>query len=158
MLGVKLVLQQDQQLKCLGVLHSMSNSSSIVSIHGNDTGLQLWNQGPRQASDFLEQRCSQLRIPSTKSCLLTYSPACKQQYVAITPDDMLAVQEWQTRGWRQAPSVLTAHQQALAFNLSALEPPSKALASQDERSVKLVLTADKLLFFCKQCNSVLCPL
>ena len=58
-MGVQLVLQQNQYLECLRVLIAMPTSTSVVCIIGDNTGVQLWFRGPRYAGDFLAQWCSE---------------------------------------------------------------------------------------------------
>ena len=60
-------------------------------IEGRSTGLTLWFSGPRQVGTFVAECCSGAR-PLGTSPLRMLQP--RSQYVALRPDDILAVQEW----------------------------------------------------------------
>ena len=137
-MGVKLELKQDQQMCCLNELRRMSSSKSIVSIHGNNTSLQLWFRGPKQAGDFLDQWCSEVHHFS----LSVLHP--QKQYIAISPDDMLAIQEW-----HMANEGMETGSICPRCSSPGLQPISTGATQQrfgnPKRAVK---------FFCGQCTSV----
>ncbi len=66
-------------------------ADEIVYVEGTDDILTLWFSGPRPAGDFIAHWFSHDQL--LRHCFL---PALQpwSQYVAIRPDDMLDVQEW----------------------------------------------------------------
>jgi len=56
----------------------------------SDTTLQIWFRGPRALGDFLVQWCA-CASPLKGQSIRTLAP--QSTYVAIVPDDILAVQE-----------------------------------------------------------------
>jgi hypothetical protein len=59
-------LQSDQYQEYLGLLQTMTTSTSRVCIIGSDAGLQLWCCGLRKECDFLAQWCSHTIILKQK--------------------------------------------------------------------------------------------
>ena len=73
------------------MLRMIPAADQVVRLAGSPTGLELWFKGPRHAGDFLAQWCvSKNDLSSAK--LRTLSPP--PHYIAVDPDDMLAIQEW----------------------------------------------------------------
>ena len=69
----------------------MPLSENIVHLEGSHTGVTMWFSGPRQAGDFIAYWCSTDHPLRSLSLKALQPPG---QYVAIRPDDILAVQEW----------------------------------------------------------------
>jgi hypothetical protein len=90
-LGVQLDIEAEKHLQILEHLGTMETANDIVHLEGGSTGLTLWFSGPRQAGTFVADCCSGAR-PLGATPLRMLQP--RSQYVALRPDDILAVQEW----------------------------------------------------------------
>ena len=89
-LGVSLVVTAAQHAAILEHLSTLSAAVGIQRVVGTDSAIQLWFRGPRPLGDFLLQWCcSKHPWSSTRLCTLDLPG----QFLAITPDDMMAVQE-----------------------------------------------------------------
>ncbi len=90
-LGVQLEIEAEKHLQMLEHLGTMETANDVVHLEGRSTGLTLWFSGPRQAGTFVADCCSGAR-PLGTTPLRMLQP--RSQYVALRPDDILAVQEW----------------------------------------------------------------
>ena len=92
-LGVQLDIEAEKHPQMLERLGAMETANDVVHLEGRSTvtGLTLWFSGPRQAGTFVADCCSGAR-PLGTTTLRMLQP--RSQYVALRPDDILAVQEW----------------------------------------------------------------
>jgi len=90
-LGVRINVSPERQIPLLAEVRSVPGAAYITHIHGSGQGLTLWFSGPRQAGDFIAQWCDTAGRGRNASLQSLHPPG---QYVAILPDDILAVQEW----------------------------------------------------------------
>ena len=89
-LGISLTVSDTQHPLVLAHIQTLSAAVEIVRILADSTTLQIWLRGPRALGDLLSQWCRDDHAWSnTPICIIPSS----QPYVAIIPDDMLAVQE-----------------------------------------------------------------
>ena len=89
-LGVRVAANSIQQGPLLEFLWTLPESQAIVQISGGQHFLQLWFRGPRALGDFVGQWCGVDHAWASLDFELLPS---HHDYVAIVPDDMLAVQE-----------------------------------------------------------------
>ena len=78
-------------LQILEHLGTIESANDILHLHGRSAGLTLWFSGPRQAGTFVADCCAGAH-PFGTTLLRMLQP--QSQYVALRPDDILAVQEW----------------------------------------------------------------
>jgi len=89
-LGVRLTAPPAHHLVLLTYLDTLPEASGITKIEGTGQALAVWFRGPRALGDFLLKWCtSEHSFKEVKVC--TLKPA--QTYIAIVPDDILAIQE-----------------------------------------------------------------
>ena len=86
--GVRLEIEAGNHLQVLELLGIMAIADDIVHLEGTGTGLTLWFSGPRQAGTFVASCCSEAH-PFGSASLWMLQPL--SQYVALRPDDILAV-------------------------------------------------------------------
>ena len=89
-LGIKQIVGRKEQANLLEFLYMLPESREIVRISNGQQDLQFWFRRPRLLGDFLNRWCSAHHSRSG-SILHVLTP--QPQFVAIVPDDMLAVQE-----------------------------------------------------------------
>ena len=89
-LGVCFCTPHTRHPAVLEYLRLMPEMAAVVSIEGRKESLNVWFRGPRALGDFLILWCAQAP-PSDQVAIRTLAPPTT--YVAIVPDDMLAVQE-----------------------------------------------------------------
>ena len=89
-LGVRVAANSIQQGPLLDFLWTLPESQAIVQISGGQHVLQLWFRGPRALGDFVGQWCG---VDHAWAFLELQLLPSHHDYVAIVPDDMLAVQE-----------------------------------------------------------------
>ena len=89
-LGISLVVPPKQHQTLLGYLNALPGASGIVKIEGTGQALVVWFRGPRTLGDFLLRWCT-TDHPFKEANVHTLKPG--QTYIAIVPDDILAVQE-----------------------------------------------------------------
>ena len=94
-LGVRISTPCEQQSEVLGFMKTLPAVAEAVSVEGNDTALQVWFRGPRALGDFIIQWCADAS-PFSEQSIRTMAP--QSTYVAIVPDDILAVQELHMAG------------------------------------------------------------
>ena len=92
-LGVRMLISAERQMELLVLLKSAEGVDDIAHLSGCSQGLTLWFTGPRKAGDFISRWCANAGSEGYISILPLKPPG---QYVAIRPDDILAVQEWHT--------------------------------------------------------------
>ena len=89
-LGISLEVQPKQHQTLLSYLNALPEASGIVKIEGTGQALVVWFRGPRALGDFLLRWCT-TDHPFKEANVHTLKPG--QTYIAIVPDDILAVQE-----------------------------------------------------------------
>jgi hypothetical protein len=89
-LGVCFCTPHTRHPAVLEYLRLMPEMAAAVSIEGRRESLNIWFHGPRALGDFLVRWCAQAP-PFGQVAIRTLAPPTT--YVAIVPDDMLAVQE-----------------------------------------------------------------
>ena len=89
-LGVRIVAPCEQHKTVLEYLRTLPEMVTAVSVEGTNQALHIWFRGPRALGDFLIRWCADGSLFNTLSVCLLAPPTT---YVAIVPDDMLAVQE-----------------------------------------------------------------
>ena len=89
-LGISLVVPPKQHQTLLSYLNALPEASGIVKIEGTGQALVMWFRGPRAFGDFLLKWCT-TDHPFKEVNVHTLKPG--QTYIAIVPDDILAVQE-----------------------------------------------------------------
>ena len=92
-LGAQIQVRADRQGTTVVLLRSVQGVDDIVYLTGSPNGLTLWFKGPRAAGDFISHWCARTGSADYTSILPLRPPG---HYVAIRPDDILAVQEWYT--------------------------------------------------------------
>ena len=88
-LGIKQIVGRKEQANLLEFLYMLPESREIVRISSGQHDLQLWFRGLRLLGDFLNRWCSARSWSGSILHVLAPQP----QFVAIVPDDMLAVQD-----------------------------------------------------------------
>ena len=88
-----MLISAERQMELLVLLKSAEGVDDIAHLSGCSQGLTLWFTGPRKAGDFISRWCANAGSEGYISILPLKPPG---QYVAIRPDDILAVQEWHT--------------------------------------------------------------
>ena len=139
--GLHLRSLRQQQPEALELLISLPAAAEIVSVEGTVEALQIWFRGPRALGDFLVQWCECIPQPREHS-IRTLAP--RSTYVAIVPDDILAVQELHMAGeGMDSGSVCAgcAHPGVSPIVVSAVNQPH----GNPNRAVR---------FFCRHCCSV----
>jgi hypothetical protein len=89
-LGISLEVPPKQHHTLLSYLNALPEASGIVKIEGTGQALVMWFRGPRAFGDFLLKWCT-TDHPFKEVNVHTLKPG--QTYIAIVPDDILAVQE-----------------------------------------------------------------
>jgi hypothetical protein len=143
-LGIQLMIATSAQTKLLEFLHALPQSQTVVRILGGPDDLQLWFRGPRSLGDFLHQWCSVGHAWTNLGLQILSSP---QQYVAIVPDDMLAVQELHlAREGMDSESV--------CFNCKARDVQPIVTTSTSSSAQLCGNPQRKIRFFCHSCRTV----
>ena len=140
-LGVSIMAACDSHNKLLEFLSTMDTVECVQRLVGGSSDIQLWFRGPRPLGDFLTQWCT-LHHAWRNVRLRTLAPA--PQYVAIVPDDMLAVQELH---------MATEGMDSMSVCMSCRQPGvspivTKAVGQQNGNEKRAIL------FFCSGCISV----
>ena len=122
-------------------LGTMGSANDLVYLDGRSAGLTLWFSGPRQAGTFVADCCSGAH-PFGTTLLQMLQP--QSQYVALRPDDILAVQEWHVVSegmdtYSVCPTCRAEDLQALSVTSAHHQYGNRT------RAVK---------FFCEQCQSL----
>ena len=89
-IGAELGIPPPDYLAALEWLCTFKSTPMVQRVAGSEHGLQLWFRGPRLLGDFIVEWCMKKYKWSTAPLRLLNSP---DSYVAIMPDDMLAMQE-----------------------------------------------------------------
>ena len=89
-LEIKLIIARSKQAKLLEFLPLLQESQDIVQISGGPQDLQFWFRGTKIVWDFLFLWCG-VGYAWTSLVLQILTP--QPNFMAIVPDDMLAVQE-----------------------------------------------------------------
>ena len=140
-LGVSIMAAGDSQNKLLEFLCTMDTVECVQRLVGGSSGIQLWFRGPRLLGDFLTQWCT-LHHAWRNARLCTLAPAA--QYIAIVPDDMLAVQEL-----HMATEGMDSKSVCISCRQPGVQPiVAKAVGQQNGNARRAVL------FFCAGCISV----
>jgi hypothetical protein len=140
-LGVAFELHESRIQEALALLRTIPAADQVVRVAGSPTGLELWFKGPRHAGDFLTQWCvSKNGLSRAKVCTLSPPP----HYIAVDPDDMLAIQEW-----HMANEGLDTESICPRCRLTGIQPITTTADHQPcgnpQRAVR---------FFCAKCLSV----
>ena len=94
-LGLRFTLCCKDQALLLKHLLVLPETEGVVRVEGTERALVMWFRGPRALGDFLACWCT-LKLPLDKPPVRTLVPS--DTYVAIVPDDILAVQELHLAG------------------------------------------------------------
>jgi hypothetical protein len=73
----------------LAILEELPAAEEAVQLINTSNGLQVWLRGPQPLGNFLTAWCAH----GHNQNITTVTLYPQSTYVAITPDDMLAVQE-----------------------------------------------------------------
>jgi hypothetical protein len=123
----------------------MASNNSIVQIILDSNDLTLWFRGPRHAGDFFAEWCSESNVLRSRR-LHPLSPP--SHYVAMVPDDMLAIQEWLQ--WHMANEGLDTRSVCHSCHSADMQPITTSathqLCGNPTRAVR---------YLCSNCNTVL---
>ena len=140
-LGVRFNLCRENPPPLLAYLLTLPETEGVVSAEGTDCTLKIWFRGPRSLGDFLSCWCS-LNPPFDKPSVSTVMPP--ETYVAIIPDDILAVQELHLAGeGMDSESICPSCQN------TGIQPIVTSAKAQPYGNPKRAVR-----FFCQQCCSV----
>ena len=89
-IGVSMKLNADDGSELIKTLRAMRNTREAERVVDGPLGLELWFRGPRPLGEFLLEWCEERGGSCGRRLDLLDSP---QAFVAILPDDMLAMQE-----------------------------------------------------------------
>jgi len=140
-LGIRLAVPPAQHLVLLTYLNMLPEASGITRIEGIGQALAVWFRGPRALGDFLLKWCtSEHSFKKTKVC--TLKPA--QTYIAIVPDDILAIQELHMAG-----EGMDTESICVSCRASGVQPISTSASNQARGNSRRAVR-----FFCAKCCSV----
>jgi ribonuclease HI len=140
-LGISFHLSRENPAPLLAYLLALPETEGVVSVEGADSTLKIWFRGPRQMGDFIASWCS-LTPPFDKPIVHTMVPS--QTYVAIIPDDILAVQELHLAGeGMDSESICPSCQK------TGIQPIVTSATAQPFGNPKRAVR-----FFCPHCSSV----
>ena len=140
-LGLSFEICGERQTTLLEYLLTLPTAEGIVSVEGSDFALRIWFRGPRVMGDFLTCWCS-LQPPFEKPLVRSLVPS--ELYVAIIPDDILAVQELHlAREGMDSESICPGCRKP------GVQPIVTSAAAQPFGNPKRAVR-----FFCQQCCSV----
>ena len=88
--GVQLCVSPHAGSAALASARNLSSATQIVRVASTQCSIDLWFRGPRHLGDFLLQWCESPLALRASPVRLLDSPS---DYVALLPDDMLAMQE-----------------------------------------------------------------
>ena len=140
-LGVCFCTSHTRHPELLEFLSLMPEMAAAVSIEGRRESLNIWFRGPRALGDFLIRWCGQAP-PFGDVAIRTLAPPTT--YVAIVPDDMLAVQELHlAREGMDSESICCNCRSPVVQPIVTTASSQKC--GNSRRAVR---------FFCRQCCSV----
>ena len=140
-LGVSIAVTSDSQCAFLEFLSTIDEVEAVQKLVGDSSGIQLWFRGPRPLGDFLARWCA-LAHAWKYASLHTLAP--EVPYIAIVPDDMLAVQEL-----HMATEGMDSESVCIACHQPGVQPIITQAVGQKHGN-----TRRAVLFFCAKCVAV----
>ena len=140
-LGASLAIPSAQHQALLTYLHTLPEAADIIRVEGTNQALAVWFRGPRALGDFLSKWCM-ADHPFGDITVRTLKPP--RTYVAIVPDDILAVQEL-----HMASEGMDTESICLTCRTPGVQPISTSALKQACGNPKRAVR-----FFCAKCCSV----